>query len=64
VDINETGEEGEVAEVFGGVGVACGERRIFVDGGDDAVFDDDRCVEFAMGRDDATAVESVYHDAD
>jgi hypothetical protein len=38
--------------------------RIFVDGGDDAVFDDDGGVEFAMGRDDAAGAESVYHDAD
>jgi hypothetical protein len=35
-----------------------------VDCGDDAVFDDDRGVEFATGRDDAAGTESVYHDAD
>jgi hypothetical protein len=35
-----------------------------VDRGDDAVFDDDDGVLLAVGRDDATGAESVYHDAD
>ena len=35
-----------------------------MDCGDDAVFDDDRGILLAMGRDDATGAESVYHDAD
>ena len=65
VDVDEAGQEGERAEVFGGeVRDARGEMRSLVDCGDDAVFDDYRGILFAMGRDDATGAESVYHDAD
>ena len=62
VDVDEAGEEGERAEVFDGdVG---GEFGGGLDGDDVLVVDEDGCVTFALGRDDATGAESVYHDAD
>ena len=57
VDVDEAGEEGEVADVFGGEMCDAGfEMRIGMDCGDDAVFDDDRGVLFAVGRDDAAGM--------
>jgi hypothetical protein len=64
MDVDETGEEGEVAEVLGGDFIEGRRGRILVDCGEDAVFDEDGGVLLAEGSDDATGAESVYHDAD
>ncbi len=62
VDVDEAGEEGERAEVFDGD--VAGEVGGRLDGGDVLGVDEDCCVLFALGRDDATGAESMYHIAD
>jgi len=65
VDVDESGQEGYVTEVFyRDVRGARFEMRVGMDRDDDAVFDDDGGILLAMGRDDAAGAESVYHDAD
>jgi hypothetical protein len=59
VDVDEAGEQGEVAEVFYGDGG--GQLGEGMDGGDVLAVDDHRGVTFALGRDDAAGMESVYH---
>ena len=62
VDVDEPGQQGEVAKIFdGNVGSQLRDR---LDGGDVLALDDDRCLALAMGRDDAARAESVYHVAD